>query len=309
VRNNVEHLPSAQQDELERVKQILMDEFSNATARATQPWKKNGRIQNIILFGSYARDDWVDDAAAGYQSDFDILVIVSHKDLTDVAEYWYAAEDRIQRDPAIARQVNIIVHTLEEVNEGLARGEYFWVDIARDGIMLYELPGSALATPKPQTSGDAHEMAATYFVERHAKIDDAIEIAEFCVEKGKLNDAAFMLHQAVERAYRAAIQSTRARAILTAIIIFLASSSCVVIQNRTTRSASLERIVRLVEPNSCALCKQVPARSFVARIALRATETTQPRTVATVLSGSGLPTWPACATSPLRSLPPAPQPT
>jgi hypothetical protein len=54
---------------------------------------------------------WVDEVAKGYQSDCDILVIVSHKDLTDVAEYWYVAEDKIQRDTVIARSVNVIVHT------------------------------------------------------------------------------------------------------------------------------------------------------------------------------------------------------
>ena len=201
MRNDVHHLPLPQQDELAQVKQILMEEFSIATSRATQPWKKNGRIENIILFGSYARGDWVDDAANGYQSDFDILVIASHKDLTDVAEYWYVAEDKIQHNAAIGRPVNIIVHTLDEVNQGLARGEYFWVDIARDGIALYELPGSTLATPRPLTAADAYQMASAYFTDWLVKIDDAIEIAEFCVEKGKSKDAAFMLHQALERAY------------------------------------------------------------------------------------------------------------
>ena len=107
MRTDLDHLPESQQDELERAKQILMEEFSIAISRATQPWKKNGRILNLILFGSYARNDWVDDAPNGYQSDFDILIIVSHKDLTDIAEYWYVAEDKIERDAQIARQVNI----------------------------------------------------------------------------------------------------------------------------------------------------------------------------------------------------------
>jgi len=178
-----------------------MEEFSVAISHATQPWKKNGRIQHIILFGSYARGDWVDDAANGYQSDFDILVIVSHKDLTDVAEYWYVAEDKIQHNAAIARPVNIIVHTLDEVNQGLLRGEYFWVDIARDGVVLYELPGSALATPKPLTAADAYAMARDYFSDWLSKIDTALEGAAFYLSKNYNKDAAFTLHQALERAY------------------------------------------------------------------------------------------------------------
>lgn len=201
VRSDVDHLPSVQQGELDRVKQTLMGEFADAISRANQPWKKNGRILKIILFGSYARTDWVDEPDSGYQSDFDLLVIVSHPDLTDVADYWYVAEDKILHDSAIARPVNIIVHTLDEVNQALSRGEYFWTDIARDGIVLYELPGSALATPKPLTAADAYEMAAAYFHDWLEKTNDAIEISEFCVSSGKRKDAAFNLHQATERAY------------------------------------------------------------------------------------------------------------
>jgi predicted nucleotidyltransferase/HEPN domain-containing protein len=202
----VDHLPPAQQNELERVKQILMDEFAVATSHATQPWKRNGRIQNIILFGSYARHDWVDEPDNGYQSDYDILVIVSHKDLTDIAEYWYAAEDKIQRDPAIARQVNIIVHTLEEVNQGLTRGEYFWVDIARDGIALHEMPGSVLAIPKPLTAQDAYEMSLGYFSSRKADVDRWLGAADYHLsqsasDEGSRKFAAFNLHQAAETAY------------------------------------------------------------------------------------------------------------
>lgn len=206
MRHDVDHLPSLQQEELARVRQILMDEFAVAIAGATQPWKKNGKIQKIVLFGSYGRNDWVDDAANGYQSDFDILVIVSHKDLTDIAEYWYVAEDKIQRDPAIARPVNIIVHTLGEVNQGLTRGEYFWVDIARDGVALYELPGVELATPKPLTAADAYEMASSYLAEWLPAVDRALKTASMQVSEGGNDfgwrkDAAFTLHQAAERAY------------------------------------------------------------------------------------------------------------
>ncbi|MBG6118170.1 MULTISPECIES: HEPN domain-containing protein [unclassified Sphingobium] len=188
------------------MKQLLMGEFAEATARANQPWKKNGRILKVILFGSYARNDWVDEPENGYQSDYDLLIIVSHPDLTDIADYWYVAEDKILRDTAIARPVNIIVHTLQEVNQALSRGEYFWVDIARDGIELYGLPGNALATPQPLTAADAYEMASKYFEEKLGDIDVWLETAS--AQQARTDDpiryrrhAAFNLHQATETAY------------------------------------------------------------------------------------------------------------
>lgn len=119
MRNDVDHLPEVQQGELARVVNTLREEFSRAIVSATQPWKKNGKILKVILFGSYAREDWVDEPENGYQSDFDLLIIVSHEDLTDIADYWYIAEDRILHDAEIGRPVNIIVHTLHEVNQAL----------------------------------------------------------------------------------------------------------------------------------------------------------------------------------------------
>ncbi len=206
MRKDVDHLPLKQQAELARVTQILVDEFAVAISRATQPWKKNGKILKIILFGSFSRNDWVDEPTNGYTSDFDILVIVSHKDLTDVADYWYVAEDKIQRDGEMARPVNVIIHTLEEVNQGLTRGEYFWVDLARDGIALYELPGTELASPKPLTAADAYDMANGYFKEHLPAVDRWMKLAGVsCIESGqdsKWNkNAAFNLHQAAETAY------------------------------------------------------------------------------------------------------------
>jgi predicted nucleotidyltransferase/HEPN domain-containing protein len=206
MRRDVDHLPSVQQTELERVTQLLMTEFTQATARASQPWKKNGRILKIILFGSYARNDWVDEPENGYQSDYDLLVIVSHPDLTDIADYWYVAEERILNDPAIARPVNIIVHTLDEVNEALSRGEYFWVDIARDGIVLHEGQGGALAAPKALTAADAYEMAASYFSAKLADVDRWLATVEFQISSASTDTgyrklAAFNLHQATETAY------------------------------------------------------------------------------------------------------------
>jgi len=206
MKSSIDHLPQVQQDELARVTQTLMTEFEEVTGRATQPWRRNGKIYKIILFGSYARDDWVDEPDNGYQSDFDLLIVVSHRDLTEIADYWYVAEDRILRDPAISRPVNIIVHSIDEVNQALKRGEYFWVDIVRDGIAIYELPQHELATPMPLSSSDALEMACGYF---EAKLGDvSVWLETACEQAAKEEDgpryrrhAAFNLHQATEAAY------------------------------------------------------------------------------------------------------------
>src|SRR3546814_4308207 len=47
--------------------------------------------------------------------------------------------------------VNFIVHSLDEVNGGLSQGRYFFMDVARDGIALYQAEDSDLAEPKPRS--------------------------------------------------------------------------------------------------------------------------------------------------------------
>lgn len=197
----LDHLPDAQQRELAHVREILLEEFDKAIAKATKPHKRDGKIYKIILFGSYARDDWVDEPENGYQSDYDLLIVVSHDDLTDIAAYWYVAEDRILRDAAIERPVNIIVHSLSEVNNALKRGEYFWVDIARDGIALYELPCHPLCPPMPLTLADAHRMAQEYFDEYFESAADFMQSANDAIARSKTKLAAFLLHQTTERLY------------------------------------------------------------------------------------------------------------
>jgi len=209
MRADLDHLPPKQQRELERVRTTLLTEFEAAIKSGgggTQPWRRDGRVLKIILFGSYARTDWVDEPDNGYLSDFDLLVIVSHEKLTDIADYWYVAEDKILRDPAVGRTVNIIVHTMAEVNQALTRGEYFWTDILRDGVTLYELPGHPFAQPQPMTAVEARDAAERHFEMKIKDLDLRIENARENVALSGEGQhvrkwAAFLLHQATETAY------------------------------------------------------------------------------------------------------------
>lgn len=208
MRSDLDHLPERQQRELERVRDILLAGFEaakNGGGGGTQTWRRGGQVYKIILFGSYARTDWVDEPENGYLSDFDLLIVVNHEKLTNIADYWWNSEDQILRDPTIGRTVNLIVHDLQEVNDALRRGEYFWTDIVRDGIALYEIPGHPFATPQPMTAQAAAEMAERHFEQWSISVARSLETAAEQLAKnaelGWRRDAAFNLHQAVERAY------------------------------------------------------------------------------------------------------------
>lgn len=207
MRTDLDHLPPAKQRELERVVQILFEELDQATAIATADWKKKARILKVILYGSYARGGWVDEphTAKGYQSDFDLLIIVNNKKLLDRAEFWSTAEDRLNRELAITRTlrtpVNFIVHTLQEVNEGLRDGRYFFMDLARDGIAIYQSDPNDLPEPQPKTPDQALLMAREYFDEWFSLAEQRSKGATFHITEGHLKPAAFDLHQTSEFLY------------------------------------------------------------------------------------------------------------
>lgn len=207
MRSDLDHLPAQKQRELGRVVQLIFEEFEDALALAKHQWKKKGRIEKIILYGSYARGGWVDEphTAKGYRSDYDILIIVNDKRLTDRVDYWLKLEDRFNRELAITETlrtpVNFIVHTLQEVNDGLAHGRYFFMDVKRDGVALYQFDDSALHTPKPKTPEQALKMAQEYFDTYFPGAMQSFEGAQFHIGKGYSKKAAFDLHQTTEQLY------------------------------------------------------------------------------------------------------------
>tara|TARA_R110000787_G_scaffold227800_2_gene335465 strand:+ start:36621 stop:37583 length:963 start_codon:yes stop_codon:yes gene_type:complete len=207
MRTDLDHLPAAKQREIERVKAIIFEEFEDALALAQHEWKKKGKIEKIILYGSYARGGWVDEphTAKGYRSDFDILIIVNDKRLTDKVDYWLKLDNRLIRELAIDKTlrtpVNFIVHTLGEVNDGLAHGRYFFMDVAKEGIGLYEADDRQLHVPKPKTPEQALAMAKEYFEEWFPAAMRRHDFARFGIEKGHLKETAFELHQTAETLY------------------------------------------------------------------------------------------------------------
>lgn len=205
MRTDLDHLPATKQQELQEVVRILFEEFAAAIGESTAPWKKQARILKVILYGSYARGDWVDDPVGGYKSDYDILVVVNDERLTDVVDYWASAEDRLMREVTItgnlSAPVGFIVHSLKDLNKQLERGRPFFVDITGQGIALYEAEGFGLSTPRKLPYEEMQAEAAEHFKRWFGSAVDFHEQAKFAKANGRIKIAAFEFHQTVEQLY------------------------------------------------------------------------------------------------------------
>ncbi|WP_432444873.1 HEPN domain-containing protein [Rhizobium leguminosarum] len=143
----------------------------------------------------------------GYRSDFDLLIIVNNRKLCEFAEYWHKAADRLIHDRSIETPVSFIVHSRREVNSYLKEGQYFFSDIRKEGIVLYELDDEPLAEPKPLSPADRLRVAKDHFEQRIAEARAFLATAEFQGKNSERpgdawgNLSAFSLHQSIEQAY------------------------------------------------------------------------------------------------------------
>ncbi len=205
MRTDLDHLPPRKRREIARIVEILSEEFGQAIANRKAPRLKNGQILKIILFGSYARGTWVEDPVGRYFSDYDILVVVDHEDLTDTFEYWDKAEEAMLRELAAGAPYptpfNLIVHSLEDVNHKLRRGRYFFIDIVKDGIVLFEESGHPFDDPVPLSEEEARMEAQDYYDDWYLSAVNSRKGADFYRSIGDPKKAAFSLHQATEGAY------------------------------------------------------------------------------------------------------------
>ncbi len=201
-------LPLAKQRELDAAVGIIQDGFAKAISTRRADRLKNGRILKIILFGSYARGDWVHDPVGRYFSDFDLLVVVDHEDLTDF-EFWEDVEKRLLAELSagvMRTPVSLIVHSLDDVNWKLEHGRGFFIDIARDGVVLKDTPGVTFSEPHPLPPSTALEEASDYLEEWKESFDDFMLAANTLMQRGRTKRAAFNLHQATETLYQGLLQ-------------------------------------------------------------------------------------------------------
>jgi predicted nucleotidyltransferase/HEPN domain-containing protein len=164
----------------------------------------------IILFGSYARGDWVEDYTYDgpttyfYISDYDIFIVVETVRSATTLNKWRDLERRLRRGaPINAPGINLVVHDIDFLNARLREGRYFFKDIREEGVLLYDSGRFELAEPGELSSAERQGMAEEDFGHWFPRANDFLFSFEKCCETERLNIAAFQLHQATESLYAA----------------------------------------------------------------------------------------------------------
>ena len=172
------------------------------------------KLAMVILFGSYARGDWVDDryvendVVYSYQSDFDLLVITEDTaSSTTDAEFRLseAVGRRLQRLGLDRPSSTVIVEDIEHLNKDLQRGSYFYTDVIKEGVLLFDSGRHTLAEPVPGDPLESQRLARDDFGHWFESASGFVKMYEAAMEIHDNNIAAFQLHQATERFLNAVV--------------------------------------------------------------------------------------------------------
>ncbi|BFD46022.1 MAG: HEPN domain-containing protein [Rickettsia endosymbiont of Sergentomyia squamirostris] len=172
------------------------------------------KIAMIILFGSYARGDWVEDIEKigdisyyKYQSDFDLLLILKNGEYAGypAINLQHKIENRLGKKFSLDETppITLILEPIKLVNRQLEKGQYFFSDIKKEGILLYNSGKFILSEAKELSWQERRPIAEKDYKYWFKKAKDFLLLAHLCLDIEQLNNATFMLHQATESFYNA----------------------------------------------------------------------------------------------------------
>ncbi len=190
MKRSLKHLPQLKQDELKKIVEAIRKSCKD--------------VEKIILFGSYARGDYKEkkdlkpQQKTGHISDYDILVVTEKKESTDKFVSWGGAEKL-----KLSAPVRVIAHDIENLNIGLAEGQYLFTDIKKEGVVLCDSKKYKLANKRKLKPKEKQRIAKDYFEHWFKSAEEFFVDYNNAFERKSYKKAAFELHQAAEHSYKA----------------------------------------------------------------------------------------------------------
>jgi len=190
---NLSHLPPEKQADLDKITKTIRDKCDD--------------LEMIILFGSYARGNYKEakdlkpDRRSGHISDYDILVVPKDKKTALNLSLWHKIMEQCNKE-GVTAPVRIIAHDIVNLNMKLAYGQYFYTDVKKEGIMLYDSGNYELTDEREFNSEEKRRIAQDYFDHGFKTAKENYDSSKMVMAKGYLNTSAFLLHQATETAYK-----------------------------------------------------------------------------------------------------------
>jgi HEPN domain-containing protein/predicted nucleotidyltransferase len=192
MKTSITHLPANKQAEIGRIKDALIPKYAE--------------IEMIVLFGSHARGDWKIDEYVengitySYNSDYDLLIITNNSEKANVDTYLFSIIDKLEA-LNFETAIHIELETIDFVNQQLQEGNYFFDDVKKEGIALFDTSRFKLSEKRDLSKAEVQAFAKRDFEEWFKSANEFFGYFKMGFEQGQYKSAAFLLHQATERFY------------------------------------------------------------------------------------------------------------
>lgn len=170
------------------------------------------KIAFIILFGSFARGSWVryryteSGVVYDYASDYDFLIITKNSGQSGSSAA-FDLERKIKKEiekSAPIQEVHsshIIIESINRVNDELEKSQYFFSDIRKEGILLYDSGKFKLSNPKEFNTEQKEKIAKINYEHWFNGANGFLVDCENAFKRNDYKKSSFYLHQATENLY------------------------------------------------------------------------------------------------------------
>lgn len=196
MKRSIAHLPKRKQDDLYFLVKKVVERLPQTTM--------------IILYGSYARGSYVDydervefGIPTSYMSDYDILVVTDGVTDKEAGQKLDNVDELYYKYPESQTPVEFINDDISKLNSDLSEGRYFYTELKREGILLYDSGKHKLARRRKLHYDEIKQQAEEYYNEKLKRANEYFDIAAYCYDKEKYHLASFNLHQTCENLFYA----------------------------------------------------------------------------------------------------------
>lgn len=197
MKRSLKYLPAEKQRDLRQLIQIIREEIRD--------------VVMIILYGSYARNTYTDydqkieyGVKTYFMSDYDIMIVTEQRMGNNEHAVYARILRRFFENKAweIHTHPQFINESISELNKALDKSRYFYTDIKKDGVMLYDNREYKLTRRRKLNYVEIAEMAQEYFDDKFPFANRFFANAKRDRLDDELRMSAFNLHQATENYLR-----------------------------------------------------------------------------------------------------------
>jgi predicted nucleotidyltransferase/HEPN domain-containing protein len=172
--------------------------------------KRLPKSEMIILYGSYARNEYVDfdereefGIITSFRSDYDILVVTNGISDKSAGQLLDNVENIYYKHPDDQTPLQFINEDIKTLNKLIEEGRYFYTQIKNEGVILYDSGNFKLARRRKLNFDEIKEQAQGYLDRKFQTANEFLHTAKLIYKEQYFIRASFQLHQAAENYYHA----------------------------------------------------------------------------------------------------------